>query len=370
MVELLKPKKILLGATSVPLHVIGQINVTLKHGNCTCQHPVYVVRELRVNLLGLPAIQALHVFADIGSVDGYSKDIYQQYPALFQGLGTFGEPYHIKLKPNATPFSLYSARNVPIPLLDKVKSLLNEMESTRVISQVETPTDWCAGMVVVPKKNGDIRICVDLKPLNESVLREVHPLPKVDTTLAMLSGAKIFSKIDAKSGFWQVPLAEEACLLATFITPFGRYCFNKLPFGISSAPEHFQRIMSKLLVGLEGVVCQMDDTLVFGTTQEEHDRRLHATLNRIQLAGMTLNKEKCLFNKPRLKFLGHIIDSSGISPDPDKSTAIKEFPPPCNVSDLRRFMGMVTQMGKFSPNIAQLSQPCTAQQQTGMVLGA
>ena len=103
-----------------------------------------------MNLLGLPAIQALHVFADIGSVDGYSKGIYQQYPALFQGLGTFGEPYHIKLKLNATPFSLYSARNVPIPLLDKVKSLLNEMESTRVISQVETPTDWCAGIVVVP----------------------------------------------------------------------------------------------------------------------------------------------------------------------------------------------------------------------------
>ena len=203
-------------------------------------------------------------------------------------------------------------------------------------------------MVVVPKRNGDIRICVDLKPLNESVLREVHPLPKVDSTLALLSGAKIFSKIDANSGFWQVPLAEESRLLTTFIMPFGRYCFNKIPFGISSAPEHFQRIMSKLLVGLDGVVCQMDDMLVFGTSQEEHDQRLHATLNRIQLAGMTLNKEECLFNKPRLKFLGHIIDSTGISPDPEKSVAIKEFPPPRNVWDLRRFMGMVTQMGKFS----------------------
>lgn len=97
---------------------------------------VYVVRELRANLL---AIQALHILADI--VDEYSMYIYQQYPALFNGLGRFGEPYHIKLMPNATPFALYSAQNVPIPLLDKVKSL-------------ETPTDWCAGMVVVPKRNG------------------------------------------------------------------------------------------------------------------------------------------------------------------------------------------------------------------------
>ena len=94
-----------------------------------------------MNLLGLPAIQALLILADISGVDEYSQNIYQQYPALFQGLGTFGEPYHIKLKPNATPFSLYSAQNVPIPLLDKVKSLLNEMESTGVISQVEAPTD-------------------------------------------------------------------------------------------------------------------------------------------------------------------------------------------------------------------------------------
>ena len=155
-------------------------------------------------------------------------------------------------------------QNVPIPLLDKVKSLLNEMESTAVISQVETPTDWCAGMVVVPKTNGDIRICVDLRPLNESVLREVHPLPKVDTTLALLSGAKIFTKIDANSGFWQVPLAEESCLLTTFITPFGQYCFKKLPFGICSAPEHFQRIMSKLLVDMPELSMMWPNNLSLG----------------------------------------------------------------------------------------------------------
>ena len=124
------------------------------------------------------------------------------------------------------------------------------MESMGVISKVDEPTPWCAGMVVVLKTNGKVRICVDLKPLNENVLREVHPLPKVDETLAQLAGAKVFTKLDANSGFWQIPLAESSRLLTSFITPIGRYQFNKLPFGISSAPEHFQKRMSAILSGL------------------------------------------------------------------------------------------------------------------------
>ena len=116
---------------------------------------------------------------------------------------------------------------------------------------------------MVPKPSGDVRICVDLKPLNEGVLREFHRLPKVEETLGQLNGATIFSKLDANSGFWQIPLARKSKLLTTFITPFGRYYFNKLPFGISSAPELFQKRMNTILSALEGVLCWMDDILVF-----------------------------------------------------------------------------------------------------------
>ena len=198
--------------------------------------------------------------------------------------------------------------------------------------------------------------CVDLKPLNESVLREVHPLPKVDETLAQLTGARVFSKLDANSGFWQIPLAKPSRLLTTFITPTGRYCFNKLPFGISSAPEHFQKRMSAILSGLNGVVCQMDDVLVFGKDKSEHDARLTAVLKFIESAGVTLNPEKCDFGQNRLKFLGHI-DEKGITADPDKIAAIREKQTPASVPELRRFMGMANQMGKFSPNLANLTQP-------------
>ena len=146
------------------------------------------------------------------------------------------------------------------------------MEKLGVIAKVQQPTDWCAGMVIVPKPNGTIRICVDFTKLNASVCRERHILPSVEETLVQLGDAKVFSKLDANSGFWQLKLASESALLTTFITPFGRYCFKRLPFGISSAPEVFQRRMSEILNGIEGVVCMMDDVLVFGEDKEEHNR--------------------------------------------------------------------------------------------------
>ena len=231
------------------------------------------------------------------------------------------------------------------------------MEAMGVISKVDIPTPWCAGMVVAPKKSGAVRICIDLKPLNQSVLREVHPLPKVDDTLAQLTGARLFSKLDANSRFWQIPLAPASRLLTTFITPFGRFCFNKLPFGISSAPEHFQKRMSRILTGLEGVVCQMDDILVFGNNKAEHDARLLAALQRIKSAGATLNMQKCEFSQISITFLGHKIDHTGIQADPEKTKAIREMEPPTTVSELRRFLGMVNQLGNFTPQLAHLTQP-------------
>ena len=143
-------------------------------------------------------------------------------------------------------------------------------------------------------KSGKVWICVSLKPLNRSVRREVHPLPKVDETLAQLARAKVFLKLDANSGFWQTPLSQPSHLLTTFITPIGCYCFNKLPFGILSAPEHFKCRTSEILAGLEGVLRQMD-VLIFGKDPTKHDQWLKAALQRIEKAGATLNPQKCEF---------------------------------------------------------------------------
>ena len=167
-------------------------------------------------------------------------------------------------------------------------------------------------MVVVPKPQNKVRICVDLTQLNKSVRREHHQLPAVEQTLAQLAGAKLFSKLDANSGFWQIPLSPESSLLTTFITPFGHFCFRRLPFGITSAPEHFQCQMAEILQDMEGVVCHMDDILVHGKNNDEHGRRLKAVLHRLQESGLTLNAQKCEFLRTEVKFLGQIIDDKGI----------------------------------------------------------
>ena len=173
--------------------------------------------------------------------------------------------------------------------------------------------------------------------------------------LAQLAGAAVFSKLDANSGFWQIPLAKTSRHLTTFITPFGRFCFNKMAFGISSAPEYLHKRMSKISLGLNSVLCQMDDILIHGCSQDEHDRRCAAALNRIQSSGVTLNPDKCKFNKEKLTFLGHVISKEGIAPDPKKNTAIYQMKAPSTVSELRCFMA--NQLSKFSHQVAEVSKP-------------
>ena len=352
-----QPVKKLCGPTSKPLKVTGRLTVSMSNKDHSCEQEIFVVNNLHHNLLGLPAIKALHLLTRVEQINTMPT-IQQEFPSLFTGLGTLQEdPYTICLKPDAKPFSLGTARNISLPLREKVQETLNNMEAQGVISKVQQPTPWCAGMVVVRKKSGGVRICVDLKPLNKCVLRERHPLLRVDDTLAQLTGATTFSKLDANSGFWQIPLSDESKLLTTFITPFGRYCYNKLPFGITSAPEHFQRRMNSLLLGLQGVLCVMDDIIVFGKNLQEHNSRLQTVLTRLSASGITLNSEKCEFSKNRLTFLGHVIDSKGISPDPSKTAAITHMDPPKSITELRRFLGMINQLGKFTPNIAELSHP-------------
>ena len=218
-------------------------------------------------LVGLSAIQALHFVSRINAVSDLTEQIYKRYPQLFSGLGSIIGEHIIRLNADATPFTISTPRRIALPLMPKVKSELERMERLGVIKRVKIPTKWCTGMVVVPKSDGRLRICVDLTKLNESFQRERHPITSVDHTLAELGGAKIFLKLDTNSGFGQVHLQEDSALLTTFITPFGRFCFNRLPFGITSAPEYLQKRMNEVLLGLDGVICMMDDILVCGRDQ-------------------------------------------------------------------------------------------------------
>ena len=203
-------------------------------------------------------------------------------------------------------------------------------------------------------------MCVDLTALNKGFMRETYPLPRISEMLSRLSEGKIFSKLDANSGFWQVKLDPKCKLMTTFITPWRRFCFKRMPFGISSAPEFFQRGMEKILEGLEGVVCLMDDVLVYADDVETHWERLRTVLNKISESGMTLRKDKCVFASKTVKFLGHIVSGDGIKPDPEKVKAIVEMSPPTNKKEARRFMGMVNYLSKFSKKLSGFCVPIYA----------
>ncbi|KAI2644440.1 Retrovirus-related Pol polyprotein from transposon opus [Labeo rohita] len=266
-------------------------------------------------------------------------------------------PVRIKLKANAVPYAVTTARRVSVPLLPKVKAELERMVKGGVIEEITEPTEWCAPMVPVPRKSGQVRICVGLNRLNQAVERERYILPTLDDILPQMAGATMFSLLDAESGFWQIPLERESAKLTTFITPFGRYFFHRLPFGISSAPEIFQREMNNLLRDHEGTAAYMDDIIVYGETQEVHDRRLQRVLKTLSDAGLKLNEDKCLLRQTQLRFLGHVIDSHGVRPDKEKVAAIMNVLPPQNVTEVKRILGMVHYLGRYIPGLAEITRP-------------
>ena len=330
------------------LMVVGKMKSKIKYKDRILDSEIYVSKS-STPLLSRDDSTGLDIVKLVDSIE--------QYPNLFEGLGTMPEPYRIQLKENATPYAISTARRISHPLKPKVKEELKRLEQQEVIRKVDDATDWCAPIVPVLKPNGQVRLCVDYKHLNEAVKRELYMLPSVDQILGEIGDAVMFSKLDANSGFHQILLDEDSQRLTTFMSPYGRYCYLRLPFGINSAPEHFQHQMQKILEGLDGVLCMMDDIVVFGQSKEDHDTNLHKCLERLSKAGVTLNKEKCKFHQSEIEFLGHIVGKSGIKADPNKISAMQDLEEPTDLKSLRRFLGMVNQLGKFLPDLATVTEP-------------
>ncbi len=353
----LDPPDIPLDSPGGELQCLGMFKATVSHKDKSYPLTAYVVRGDTVNnLLSRDLSVEMNLVRRVDEVTQHTGGHHQAYGEH----GTLKtEPVKILLKDDAQPYAVHTARRVPLPMLQKVKEELQRMEKNGVIEQVTQPTDWCAPMVPVLKKHtAKARICVDLKKLKESVKRERYILPTSDEITAKLSGATVFSSLDAASGFWQIPLHPDSCKLTTFITPFGRYCFKRLPFGISSAPEIFQRKMMETLQGLDGVEVFMDDILVYGDSMEQHDAQLEKVMQRIDQAGLKLNKEKCSFRQSQLRFLGHLINQSGVRQrSGSKVEAIRKLSPPTNVQELKRILGMVNYLGRYIPNLSTIGQP-------------
>lgn len=340
----------------------GKIDIRCRIRKVERTLPFYITAKGSTPILGKESCARLgliqHIPADsIESADVcVTKDkLLQQYQDVFSGLGHLPGKYHIEIDPNSTPV-IHPPRKVPAALHSSVRDELQRMEKLGVIAKQDGPTDWVHSMVTV-RKPGKIRICLDPKDLNPHIKREHYHLVTVEEIIERLPNAKVFSRFDATHGFWHIELDEASSKALTFNTPFGRYRYLRLPFGITSASEVFSKRLQEFFKDLPGVECLVDDILVHGENVSEHDENLVRMLERCRQIGLKLNKDKVELRVPEVKYVGHVIGRDGLKVDPEKVRAIVNMPEPTDVQSVRRFLGLVQYVSKFIPNLAEISEP-------------
>ena len=293
---------------------------------------------------------------DTSGNDPAINALISEYADIFEGIGEFPGEHNISLQPGAEP-AIHASRTVAVSIRDKVKAELDRMESHGIVTKVTKPTDWVSSMVVVHKTNGDLRVCLDPRDLNKAIKRPHYPVPTLDDVTSRLSGCKYFSTLDARSGYWQIQLDDVSSWLTTFNTPFGRYRYLRMPFGINCAQDIFQRRVDETYEGLARVKGISDDVLVAGTTREEHLETLRATFQRAREHGQRYNLDKCHFNVSQVKYYGHVISDNGIQADPKKVEAITQMAAPTSKAELQTILGMVNYLAKFAPNLSSITAP-------------
>ena len=320
------------------------------------KQPEYYDSE--VQTLPVDKTKVLESVSVVNGVTSYDT-LLSEFSDLFEGLGCLPGDHGITVDENVTPV-VEPCRKISFVLYDKLKVELNRMEKSDVIEKVVEPSEWVSGLVVVHKKNGNLRVCLDPRNLNAAIRREHFKLPTREEVMSQFAGAKVLSKLDAKSGFWQLKLTPSSSRLCTFTTPFGRYRFKRLPFGIKSAPEVYHRTLHGIFEDLPGVDTSMDDIIIWGETTEIHDRRLRAVLQRCREVNLKLNSAKCKLGVPELTFLGDVVSAEGLKADPEKVRAIDEMEKPQNVKELQRFLGMVNYLSRFVQDLSTKAAPLRA----------
>lgn len=265
--------------------------------------------------------------------------------------------HHIKLKDD-TPFK-QRPRMIHPRDLEAVRRHLKSLLEAGVIRESESP--YSSPIVVVRKKNGDVRLCIDYRKLNSQTIKDAYALPNVEEAFSALTGSKWFSVMDLKSGYYQIEMEEEDKHKTAFVCPLGFWEFNRMPQGITNAPSTFQRLMEKCMkdINLKEVLVFLDDLIVFSASLEEHEARLLTVLQRLRENGLKLSPEKCKFFQSRVRYLGHIVSRDGVETDPEKVSALKTWPRPQTLKELRSFLGFSGYYRRFVQDYSKIVKPLT-----------
>ena len=269
-----------------------------------------------------------------------------------------GSPMKIHLREHSTPFCLTTARQVAHGLRGNVEKELDGMVKRGIIEPVNEPSEWCHPIVPVKKKNGGVRICVDFTRLNDHVARPFYPTRvPTDAVSAVRPEDRYFSTFDAVQGYWQMELATEDRHLTTFLSHCGRFRFRRSPMGLSSTGDEYCRRGDEAVRDLKDVEKVVDDILVHSPTLEQHLDSVRNLLLRCREHGITLNAKKAVFGQPEVKYVGFNVGAGGVKPDEKKLHAIRDFPAPTNITELRSFMGLANQLSIFTNELAEAAEP-------------
>ena len=266
--------------------------------------------------------------------------------------------HKIVLKDPDTPPFKEHFRRIPPPQLDEVREHLKLMLDAGVIRPSNSP--WCNAVVLVRKKNGSLRFCIDFRKLNSLTVKDSHPLPRICETLESLAGAAHFSTFDMNSGFWQVPMDEESKQYTAFtLGSMGLYECESMPFGLCNAPPTFQRLMQNCLGKLNLTYCliYLDDVIVFSDTPEEHLRRMHVVFDRLHERGLKLKPSKCEVFKLEINYLAHHVSQKGVLPSKRNLESIAQCPPLDTYTKVKSFMGLVGHYRHFIKGFAKIAAP-------------
>ena len=285
-----------------------------------------------------------------------NDEMIYEYKDVFTGVGQYEKEYNIELVANAQGV-IQPPRKIPYAIQPKVKEALDGLKAQNIIADVDRPTDWVSNLVIVEKKSGALTLCLDPRPLNVAIKRERHAIPTPGDVQAQLSGMKVFTVVDMKDCYWHVKLSDESSYYCTFNTPWGRKRFLRMPFGISSASEIMQKRNEETFGDIQGVHVIADDLIIAARDDQEHDDILHRVLTRARDKGVKFNSEKVQFKIGKVEYMGNLVPSDGLKPDPKKIEAIMNMPKPTDVNSLQRLLGLIKYLAQYIPNESAITEP-------------
>ena len=292
--------------------------------------------------------------------DLLSQNIFQtsvepcnKYAAL---TGIKGALATITLKQDATPVEL-PARELPLPMKMRVKEELEKMENAGIIERVES-SEWASPIVVAVKPGRrHVRVCGDYTAVNKLIQKQTYLSPSIETAFAKMSNKKFFCKLDLSDAYYQIRLEEKSKEVTTINTPFGRYRFNRLPYGIKNFPAVLQREMEKMIGEHPNIIVFQDDILIGAEQQQELTKLRQEVLSKLQMAEVVFNESKSIMETREVSFLGHILNEQGIRPDDTLIDRIKAISIPANRKELEKFLGLTQFYGRLIPNFAEMCKP-------------